>query len=74
MKFLHVLPIFLVGGTLVACGGSRPAPAVESNVSKTSAAGDAYRDIVGRVCGEDIPFKELAPESFWQRLKHVFKR
>ncbi len=37
MKFLHVLPIFLVGGTLVACGGSRPAPAVESNVSKTSA-------------------------------------
>ena len=37
MKFLHVLPIFLVGGTLVACGGSRPAPAVESNTPKAPA-------------------------------------
>ena len=37
MKFLHVLPIFLVGGTLVACGGSRPAPAVESNAPKAPA-------------------------------------
>ena len=33
MKCLHVLPIFLVGGTLVACGGSRPAPAVDTAVS-----------------------------------------
>ena len=37
MKFLHVLPILLVGGTLVACGGSRPAPAVVSNASKKPA-------------------------------------
>ena len=37
MKFLHVLPIFLVGGTLVACGGSRPAPAVVSNAPKKPA-------------------------------------
>lgn len=37
MKFLHVLPILLVGGTLVACGGSRPAPAVVSNAPKKPA-------------------------------------
>ena len=55
----------------VVDSANRGVPVVES---KDSAAGDAYRDIVGRVCGEDIPFKELAPESFWQRLKHVFKR
>ena len=55
----------------VVDSANRGVPVVES---KDSAAGDAYRDIVGRVCGEDIHFKELAPESFWQRLKHVFKR
>lgn len=55
----------------VVDSANRGVPVVES---KDSAAGDAYRDIVGRVCGEDIPFKELTPESFWQRLKHVFKR
>lgn len=55
----------------VVDSANRGVPVVES---KDSAAGDAYRDIVGRVCGEDIPFKELATESFWQRLKHVFKR
>jgi FKBP-type peptidyl-prolyl cis-trans isomerase len=37
MKCLHVLPIFLVGGTLVACGGSRPAPAVDTAVSNAPA-------------------------------------
>ena len=55
----------------VVDSANRGVPVVES---KDSAAGEAYRDIVGRVCGEDIPFKELAPESFWQRLKRVFKR
>ena len=39
---------------------------------KDSAAGAAYRDIVGRICGEDIPFKPFETEGFWARLKHVF--
>ncbi|MBR1553029.1 MAG: septum site-determining protein MinD [Schwartzia sp.] len=39
---------------------------------KDSAAGAAYRDIVGRICGENIPFKPFETEGFWARLKHVF--
>ncbi|MBR5909768.1 MAG: septum site-determining protein MinD [Schwartzia sp.] len=54
----------------VVDSANRGVPVVES---KDSIAGDAYRDIVARVCGEDIPFRDLAPETFWQRLKHVFK-
>lgn len=55
----------------VVDSANRGVPVVES---KDSAAGEAYRDIVGRVCGEDIPFKPLEVETFWQRLKHVFGR
>ena len=53
----------------VVDSANRGVPVVEW---KDSAAGDAYRDIVGRVCGEEIPFKPLETENFWQRLKHVF--
>ena len=53
----------------VVDSANRGVPVVEW---KDSAAGDAYRDIVGRVCGEEIPFKPLETETFWQRLKHVF--
>ena len=53
----------------VVDSANRGVPVVEW---KDSAAGDAYRDIVGRVCGEEIPFKPFETESFWQRLKHVF--
>ena len=55
----------------VVDSANRGVPVVET---KDSAAGEAYRDIVGRICGEDLPFKDLAPESFWQRLKNMFKR
>ncbi|MBP5201043.1 MAG: septum site-determining protein MinD [Schwartzia sp.] len=55
----------------VVDSANRGVPVVES---KDSIAGDAYRDIVGRVCGEDIPFRDLAPETFLQRLKkRLFK-
>lgn len=37
-----------------------------------SQAGQAYRNIVGRMCGENIPFMTFAKEGFWSRLKHVF--
>ncbi len=55
----------------VVDSANRGVPVVEW---KDSAAGEAYRDIVGRICGEDIPFKPLEAETFWQRLKHVFGR
>ena len=37
-----------------------------------SQAGQAYRNIVGRIMGEDIPFMEFPKEGFWAKLKHVF--
>ena len=55
----------------VVDSANRGVPVVEW---KDSAAGDAYRDIVGRVCGEEIPFKPFETEGFWTRLKHVFGR
>lgn len=39
---------------------------------KDSSAGSAYRDVVGRVLGEDIPFKPFEQESLWKRLKRAF--
>ena len=56
---------------IVVDSANRGVPVVEW---KDSAAGDAYRDIVGRVCGEEIPFKPFETEGFWTRLKHVFGR
>ena len=55
----------------VVDSANRGRPVVEW---KDSAAGAAYRDIVGRICGEEIPFKPFETESFWARLKHVFGR
>ena len=37
-----------------------------------TAAGRAYNDVVGRICGEDIPFKPFETDGFFARLKHVF--
>lgn len=37
-----------------------------------SLAGKAYSDIVGRLCGEEIPFMEFPEESFFVKLKRVF--
>ncbi len=53
----------------VVDSANRGMPVVEW---KDSAAGAAYRDIVGRICGEEIPFKPFETEGFWARLKHVF--
>ncbi|MBR2215135.1 MAG: septum site-determining protein MinD [Selenomonadaceae bacterium] len=36
-----------------------------------SQAGQAYRNVVGRICGEDIPFMTFPKESFFQRLRHA---
>ena len=53
----------------VVDSANRGVPVVEW---KDSAAGAAYRDIVGRICGEEIPFKPFETEGFWARIKHVF--
>lgn len=37
-----------------------------------SLAGQAYRNIVGRILGEKIPFMTFPKEGFWARLMHVF--
>ena len=40
-----------------------------------SEAGQAYRNIVGRMLGEDIPFMEFHKDGgWWKRLKRMFKR
>ena len=39
-----------------------------------STAGQAYRNIVGRLLGENIPFMTFPKEGFFARLKHVFGR
>ncbi|MGN0942014.1 MAG: septum site-determining protein MinD [Selenomonadaceae bacterium] len=53
----------------VVDSANRGIPVVEW---KDSPAGSAYRDVVGRVLGEDIPFKPFETEGFFARLKHVF--
>ncbi len=54
----------------VVDSANRGVPVVES---KESAAGTAYRNIVGRLSGEDIPFRPFETEGFWTRLKNVFR-
>ena len=36
---------------------------------KDSQAGQPYLDVVARLCGEDVPFRELAKESLWETIK-----
>ncbi len=37
-----------------------------------SLAGQAYRNIVGRILGENVPFMTFPKEGFWSKIKHVF--
>lgn len=39
-----------------------------------SMAGQAYRNIVGRILGENVPFMTFPKEGFWSKLKHVFSK
>lgn len=39
---------------------------------KESNAGQAYRNIVGRLCGESIPFHKPVKEGFFKKLKRLF--
>ena len=69
MKFLHVLPICLVGGTLVACGGSQPAPAVNPDASKATGAAPAATSAATPAKAPDLT---PAPEAASVQEQKVF--
>lgn len=53
---------------LVVTSTNRGEPVITNPVSS---AGHAYRNIVGRLCGENIPFMEIVEESFFGKLKKI---
>ncbi len=55
----------------VVDSANRGEPVVEW---ENSLAGQAYRNVVSRICGEEVPFMEFPTEGFFARLKHVFSR
>ena len=55
---------------LVVTSTNRGEPVITNPVS---VAGQAYKDIVGRLCGENIPFSPIVEEGFFAKLKKVFK-
>ena len=54
---------------LVVTSTNRGEPVITNDSSQ---AGQAYRNIVGRICGEKIPFMDFPEEGFFTRLKRVF--
>lgn len=56
---------------LVVTSTNRGEPVI---TMENSHAGQAYRNIVGRICGEQIPFMEFPKEGFFAKLKRVFGR
>jgi len=54
---------------LVVTSTNRGEPVISN---KESLAGKAYSNIVGRICGENIPFLEFSEEGFFVKLKRVF--
>ncbi|MDF2564271.1 MAG: septum site-determining protein MinD [Massilibacillus sp.] len=55
---------------LVVTSTNRGEPVITNPVSS---AGKAYKNIVGRLCGENIPFMEIVPEGFFAKVKKIFK-
>ena len=53
----------------VVDSANRGVPVVEWKDSK---AGEAYRNIVGRICGEKIPFMSFENDGWWERIKNAF--
>ncbi len=54
----------------VVDSANRGTPVVEWEDSQ---AGQAYRNIVRRVCGEQVPFMEFKTDGFFDKLKNLFK-
>ncbi len=55
----------------VVTAANRGEPCVTSDDSQ---AGQAYRNIVARILGEDVPFMEFQKEGWLAKLKHMFRR
>lgn len=55
---------------LVVTSTNRGEPVITNPISP---AGRAYKDIVGRMCGENIPFAPIVEEGFFGKLKRVLK-
>lgn len=55
---------------LVVTSTNRGEPVITNPVSS---AGKAYKNIVGRLCGENIPFMEIVPEGFFDKFRKIFK-
>lgn len=55
----------------VVTAANKGEPCVTSDDSQ---AGQAYRNIVARMLGEDVPFMDFHKEGWWTRLKHMFRR
>ena len=53
---------------LVVTSTNRGEPVITNPVSM---AGKAYQNIVGRLCGENIPFMEILEEGFFGKLKKI---
>ena len=54
----------------VVTAANRGEPCVTSDDSQ---AGQAYRNIVARILGEDVPFMEFKKEGWLAKLKHMFR-
>lgn len=54
---------------LVVTSTNRGEPVITNPVS---VAGKAYKNIVGRLCGENIPFMEIVSEGFFSKFKKMF--
>ena len=55
----------------VVTAANKGEPCVTSGDSQ---AGQAYRNIVARILGEDVPFMEFHKEGWLSKLKHIFRR
>ncbi len=54
---------------LVVTSTNRGEPVITNH---NSVAGQAYRNIVGRISGEEIPFMKFSEDGFWVNLRRVF--
>ena len=55
----------------VVTAANKGEPCVTSGDSQ---AGQAYRNIVARILGENVPFMEFHKEGWLSKLKHIFRR
>lgn len=54
---------------MVVTSTNRGEPVITNPISQ---AGRAYKNIVGRICGENIPFMEIVEDGFLGKLKKMF--